>query len=351
MGINSLVPHQYPAWDKLIFFIYKNSTMNTSNFQTTTSDNQPTRKNSKKGIIVVLAIACLASWGYLLVNNKKTGNVIEQSQTQIARISDEKGNVQKSFDESLIRLDSMASISNGLKSKLTAENKEIARRKAEIRVILNKKNATSSELAKAKELITQLNDKIGSMEQEVTRLTNDNQSLSQDKIVLTQEKGKLTDDLSATMVVKEDLEKKVDIASTLNASNIMITPVNVKSNGKEKVTSTAKRVNKLVISFDVNNRIAQTGTADIYVCVAGPDGKNIATKDAVSNTFTTRDEGDRAYTAKLPVELETGKKKNVEFSFAPGTDFQQGKYLIQIYQNGFKIGEGVRELKKGGLFS
>lgn len=325
--------------------------MNTSNFQTTTTDDQPTRKNSKKTIIVVLGIACLASWGYLLVNNNKTGNVVEQNETQIAKISDEKSNVQKSFDESLIRLDSMSSVSNSLKSKLTEENKDIAKRKAEIRVILNKKNASSAELAKAKELITQLNDKIGNMEQEIARLSNDNQALNQDKIVLTQEKGKLTDDLSATTAAKEDLEKKVDIASTLNASNIVITPVNVKSSGKEKVTSTAKRVNKLVISFDVNNRIAQPGTADIYVCVLGPDGKNIATRDAVANTFTTRDEGDRSYTAKLPVELETGKKKSVEFSFAPGADFQQGKYLIQIYQNGFKIGEGVRELKKGGLFS
>jgi len=325
--------------------------MNTSNFQTTTSDNQPARKNSKKAVIVVLGIACLATWGYLLINKNKTGNVIEQNQTQIAKISDEKNNVQKSFDESLVRLDSMASVSNGLKSKLTEENSDIAKRKAEIRVILNKTNATSAELVKARELIAQLNDRIGNMEQEVARLSNDNQSLNQDKVVLTQENGKLTDDLSTTMVVKQDLEKKVDIASTLDASNIVITPVNVKSSGKEKVTSTAKRVNKLVISFDVNNRIAQPGTTDIYVCILGPDGKNIVTRDSVSNVFTTRDEGDKSYTAKLPVELETGKKKSVEFSFAPHADFQQGKYLIQIYQNGFKIGEGVRELKKGGLFS
>jgi hypothetical protein len=325
--------------------------MNTSNFQTTTSDNQPPRSNSKKTVIVVLAIACLATWGYLLIDKNKTGNIIGQNQTQIAKISDEKSNVQKSFDESLIRLDSLATVSNGLKSKLTGENSDIAKRKTEIRVILNKKNATSAELIKAKELITQLNDKIGNMEQEVTRLSNDNQSLNQDKIALTEEKGKLTSDLSTTMVVKEDLEKKVDVASTLNASNIVITPINVRSSGKEKVTSTAKRVNKLVISFDVINRIAQPGTAVVYVCILGPDGKNIVTGDSVSTTFTTRDEGDKSYTAKLPVDLETDKKKNVEFSFAPGADFQQGKYLIQIYQNGFKIGEGVRELKKGGLFS
>jgi hypothetical protein len=30
--------------------------------------------------------------------------------------------------------------------------------------------------------------------------------------------------------------------------------------------------------------------------------------------------------------------------------FQTGNYKIEIYQNGFKIAEGVRSLKKGGLF-
>ncbi len=325
--------------------------MTTSNFQTTNPNNQTPGNNPKKAVIIGLAIACLASWGYLLYHNNKSGTVIEQNQTQIAKISDEKSNVQKSFDESLIRLDSMSGISNSLKSKLSQANSDVAKKKAEIRVILNKKNATSAELARAKELIGELNDKISNMENEVARLSSDNQSLNQDKIVLTQEKGKLTDDLSTTTVAKQDLEKKVDIASTLNASNIVITPFNVKSSGKEKVTSTAKRVNKLVISFDVNNRIAESGMTDVYVCVSGPDGKNIDTRDSAAGNFTTRDEGDKSYSAKLQVDLETGKKKNVEFSFAPGTDFQQGKYLIQIYQNGFKIGEGVRELRKGGLFS
>jgi len=80
-----------------------------------------------------------------------------------------------------------------------------------------------------------------------------------------------------------------------------------------------------------------------------PVSRSIATPS--SGTFTTREEGDKPFTAKVPVDLETGKNKNVQFAFAPGANFQQGNYTIQIYQNGFKIGEGTRSLKKGGLFS
>jgi hypothetical protein len=90
---------------------------------------------------------------------------------------------------------------------------------------------------------------------------------------------------------------------------------------------------------------------DVYVCVTGPDGKPISVEKLGSGTFTTREDGDKAFTAKVPVDLETAKQKNVEFAFVPGQNFQQGNYTIQIYQNGFKIGEGTRMLKKGGLFS
>ncbi len=242
----------------------------------------------------------------------------------------------------------MSTVNTGLQGQLTERNDEIAKVKTEIRTILNKKNATAAELSRAKTLIASLNDKITSMEQDIAALKQENQLLNNDNVVLKQEKEKLTQDLTTTTEVKETLEKKVDVASTLNASNIVITPINVKANGKEKVSTTAKRVDKFLVSFDVNNRIIQSGSTDVYVVVLGPDGKPVNTS---AETFTTREEGDKAFTAKLPVDLETAKNKNVEFAFAPGSTFMQGNYTVQIYQNGFLIGQGVRELKKGGLFS
>lgn len=310
----------------------------------------PKKKNDKfKNLTIgILAVLLVAIGGYFFYDKNKTSQKIQQQDSKIAAIVDEKSNIQSSFDASLARLDSMSTINTGLLSQLTDKNEEIVRAKSEIRSILNKKNATVAELTKAKELIASLNGKITGMEQDIARLTQENQVLTNDKVVLTQQKEKLNQDLEKTTAVKQDLEKKVDIASTLNASNIIITPINVKSSGKEKVSTTAKRVDKLLISFDVNNRIAQPGTTDVYVLVIGPDGKPLTLG---TETFITREEGNLAFTAKLPVEVETAKKKNVEFAFAPGTAFQQGNYRILIYQNGFLIGEGTQELKKGGLFS
>ena len=321
--------------------------MTETNFPTPTAQSAPA-KNSKNIGIGVLDTALVAVSGYLVYAKNQSSQTIQQQEGQIAKVSTEKSELQNSFDASLARLDSMSTVNTGLESKLAERNEEITKVKAEIRSILNKKNATAAELGRAKTLIASLNEKITSLEQDVARLTMENQSLNNDKVVLTQEKEKLTQDLATTTTVKQELEKKVDVASTLNASNIVITPINVKSNGKEKVSTTAKRVDKFVVSFDVMNRIAQTGKTDIYVLVIGPDGQAINTG---SETFNIREEGDKPFTAKVPVDLETAKVKNVEFAFVPGSSFKQGNYTVMIYQNGFLIGQGTRELKKGGLFS
>lgn len=306
-------------------------------------------KNYKNVIIGVLAAGLIAVSGYLIYANNDNSKTAKQQETKIAAVSAEKMDVQSSFDASLARLDSLSTVNTSLQSMLNEKNDEIAKVKVEIRSILNKRNATAAELMRAKNLVSSLNQKISSLQEDVARLMHENQLLNNDNVVLKQEKEALNTNLVATTEIKQALEKKVDIASTLNASNIIITPVNVKKSGKEKVSTTAKRVDKLMVSFDVDNRIIQPGSTDVYVLVLGPDGKAISTGP---ETFSTREDGGSlAYSAKIPVDLETGKRKNVEFALTPGIDFMQGYYTVQIYQNGFLIGQSTRELKKGGLFS
>ncbi len=329
--------------------------MSTTNYPSATDSNtprrDPNRKEYKGAVIGILAVALLGTWGYLLYDKNKTSETIQSQQTQIEKISDDKSEVQKNFDASLARLDSLTGYNNELEGKLSSRTSEISKLKNEIRSILNNKKATAAELNRAKGLINELNTKISGLEEEVTRLTGENQQLTVEKTQLTVEKEKLTKDLDSTNVIKETQAKTIDVASTLYASNISITPVNEKNGGKEKVTTTAKRVDKLVINFDVDNRIAQSGQTDVYVAITGPDGKPITVEALGSGTFTTREEGEKFYTAKVSVDMEAGKRKPVQFAWKPNSNFQKGNYKIEIYHNGYKIGEGTRSLKKGGLFS
>ncbi|MBW7839597.1 MAG: hypothetical protein H3C36_08170 [Chitinophagaceae bacterium] len=312
-------------------------------------EESPKPNKGKNIVIGVLSAAVLGLGGFAIYNNNKSNEEIQTQQTEIEKVVSEKSELQTNFDASLARLDSLTSMNNDLKTQMSAKDAEIAKIKSEIRSILNKKNATAAELAQAKKLIDQLNGQITSMQEEIAALQQENTNLKEENTGLVEAKQTLTRSLDSTTVVNSALTEKVDVASTLNASNITIVPVKVKNSGKEKTTTKAKAADKLVVKFDVTNRIIQSGSTDIYVVVIGPDGTPV-TNTPNSGRFMTREQGEKSFTAKLPVTLETSKTKSVEFSFVPEKHFEKGQYKIEIYQNGFLIGEGTRQLKKGGLF-
>lgn len=321
--------------------------MTNTNYPSATPQSQPPKNNSTKNILIaVLAVGLLGTWAYLLLDKNKTNETIEQKEMQATNYMSQRDSLKLLYDDAESRLDSITGANNNLQGEKSALQKDIDAKKAEIRRILNDSKATKADLAKARVMIAELNEKISGLEAEVTRLTGENQELTASNTRLSEEKADLSQNLESTKTEKEELAKTVDVASTFSASNIQITPVNEKKGGKEKTTTTAKRVDKLVVSFDVENRIAKSGPADMYIIVTAPDGK-VITKDG--QMLSTRADGEKSYTEKVPVDYTQGMRKNVQFPIR-NNDFATGDYKIEIYHNGFKIGEGVRSLKKGGLF-
>ncbi len=312
------------------------------------NDNR-SNNNIKNIVIGILAAGLLGTWGYFLLDKNRSEEKIQVVQTQATTAMTARDSVQLIYNESLSRLDSITGDNNNLQGQLGERQSEITKLKNEINRIVNNKNASTAELRRARTLIGQLNDKIGNLETEVARLTGENMQLATTNTVLTSEKQTLETNLQATTTEKEQLAQTVDVGSTFAASNIGIKPLQEKKNGKEKETTTAKRVDKLMISFDVENRIAKSGPADLYVIVTGPNGQVISDASMGSGLLTTRADGDKQYTYRTSIEYEQGTRKNVQVPLRQN-GFATGDYRIEIYQNGFKIGEGVRSLKKGGLF-
>ena len=322
--------------------------MTNTNYPSASPTTTPQRSSNSKNIVIgLLAVALLGSWAYFLMKiNRSDKEILSKTEEGVHYMS-QRDSLESLYKFTLDKYDSVTVANNDLSGKLTGKQSEITKLKVEINSILKKKNATQSELARAKTLIEELNTQIETLQADNARLTGENQTLTSEKTQLTTEKETLQTDLNTTQAEKKVLEETVDVASTFSASNIAITPVNEKNGGKEKETTTAKKVDKLVVSFDVENRIAKSGPADMYILVTAPDGKVI---DASGGTFTTREEGDKTFTSKLTVPYEQGKRQNVQLPLVQDK-FQTGDYKIQVYHNGFKIGEGVRTLKKGGLFS
>lgn len=316
----------------------------------TPADNRPAGSNTTRNVLIgLLAVALLGSWGYILYQKNDRDKVVTETKVQVAGITSDRDSVKNLYEEAIVRLDNLTGENTRISSELVGKDAQLKKIKNEIKSILANKNATAADLGRARKLIGDLNGKIGTLEQEVARLMGENQQLATNNTVLTQEKTQLQTDLQTTTTQKEELAQKVDVGSTFAASNISIKGIDEKGNGKEKETDKAKKVNKLVVSFDVENRIAPAGPVDFYVIVTGPDGQVINNPSLGSGNLTTRNDGDKPFTYKTSVEYEQGTRKTVSVPLKQDK-FQVGDYKIEIYQNGFKIGEGTRNLRKGGLF-
>jgi len=315
------------------------------------ASNQPVNRpnNTTRNVLIgLLAVALLGTWGYVLYDKNKTQETIQVKSAEITSATSARDSVQSIYNESLARLDSLVGSNNALTGKLTERQTEIVKLKNQINSIMRNKNATAADLTKARSLIGQLNDKINGLEQEVARLMGENQQLAASNTVLTNEKQELTTNLQTTTQQKDSLTRTVDVGSTFSASNFNIKGIDEKGNGKEKETDKAKKVNKLVVSFDVENRIAQSGPADLYVVVTAPDGQVISNPTLGSGTLTTRNDGEKAFTTKQSIEYEQGTHKTISFPLRQDK-FQTGDYKIEVYHNGFKIAEGTRSLRKSGF--
>src|SRR5580692_12387346 len=123
--------------------------MSTTNYPSAMPQNDPPKKDYKNLVIGLLAAGFLGTWGYVLYNNNKQDQIQQTQQTQIAKVTDEKGQIQKNFDDALVRLDSLTGTNNKLQSELNEGNGQIAKLKGQIRGILNKEHMTEAEKKKA----------------------------------------------------------------------------------------------------------------------------------------------------------------------------------------------------------
>jgi hypothetical protein len=314
--------------------------------------NTVVKNNTGRNILTaILVIALLGTWGYIIYDKNKTRQEKDELTTQIVNSDSSKNELQRELDDAALRLDMLKTSNLKADSLLKTKDKDIQGLKSRVQAILNDKNATSAQLAEARRLIAQLKGNIDTYTAEIESLKLQNTQLTEEKRVVTQQRDSVKRNYDSANQVIAQKENVIDVGSTLHASNFKIEGIKEKSSGKEKVTTTAKRVDKLRISFDIDeNRITQSGPKDIYVSITAPDGKPVVVDALGSGRFLTRDGLERTFTKKVQINYVQGQKQPVTVEWTQNSDFQTGNYKIEIYNNGFKIGEGVRSFKKGGLF-
>lgn len=308
--------------------------------------------NSGRNILTaVLVIALLGTWGYLIYDKSKTREKEDVLTAQVISGDSSKTELQQELNDATQRLDALKTTNAQADSLIQTKNSVIQDLQSKVQKILSDKNASASQLSEARRLIAQLKGNIETYSAEIETLRAQNSQLTQEKTQVTQQRDVMQKNYdSASQVIKQK-EDVIDVASTLNASNFKIVGLQDKNSGREKETSKAKKVDKIRITFDVDeNRVTQSGAKDIYVAITSPDGKAVSVDSLGSGKMVTRDNVERPFTKKIQVNYTQGQKVPVTVEWSQNSEFQTGNYKIEIYNNGFKIGQGVVNFRKGGLF-
>jgi len=302
--------------------------------------NESTNNNGKI-IIGILLVALVGSWIYF--STSKT-EIVNNYTTQLNTADSTKNAIQAEFIAASAKVDSLTTQNGQLQGDLLEKSQNLQKLKSDIGALLTKKNATDKELEEAKSLIATLNSKVAELFTDLSKAQEENKQLTVKNQDLTTQNSTLNTNLNTTTKEKERLQ---DIGSTLHASTFSIQALKIKDDGTEKATKSAKRANTIRVAFQIDkNRITPSGPQDLYICITAPDGKAFGD----GGTISTREDGNKAFSNKVAVQYEQNAVLPVSYDVKNANKFIEGEYKIEVYHNGFKIGEGKTSLKKGGLF-
>lgn len=298
----------------------------------------------------MLSVGLVGTWVYHLYDktqyaNKRTEIYIKDSTAVAQEVQDSLHKIYSSTINDLdARLDSTRSNAGLLEGELHNKLTEINRLRTEIKTILTKNNVRKEDLDIARKKSVELQRLVAELQSRNTTIEEEKKQIS---AVLDRVNIQVKDLEGNVQRVEQEnkvLAEKVNLASTLVASELSLLPVTVKGD-KEKETNESKKASKLVISFAVQNNVTDYETADIYVVITEPDGKVLPNEDIWENSVITLKNGSRiTYTRKVRFEYRKGETKRLVFSLTPD-NYLRGTYAMQLYHNGALIGQVLKTMK------
>jgi hypothetical protein len=324
----------------------------------------PNRQSENKLKIAVAVLGLLTiALGFLYFRERQNNRKVEEISTTQA----------KELLSANIKLDS---IENQLNSKIVEIRKlggnvdELIRAKTQLRadkVALQKMEGFS-----VKKYETKIKDYLallGQKDVQLVTLRRENGILSAQNDSLSKETKNLLEDISFAQKALSDsatnyslkqkelsdrakevearnreLNDKVSQAAALRAESINIYAISTKGKESDGGIYRSKRVDKVRITFYLQeNQITTREAKTIYLRILDPSGATVADMATGSGTFSYKGR-ETTYTARQKI-LFDNSHQSVEFVYSRGQSYKEGKHIIELYAEGYRIGEGVFEVK------
>ncbi|GAL85607.1 hypothetical protein MYP_2836 [Sporocytophaga myxococcoides] len=283
----------------------------------------------------VLLIGALAFFIYSKMDQAKVAEAELQSTTETFK-ADINGKLAE-----ITRLQDSLKIVIAEKQKLGLELSEERAKLAEL-------DDLKSQLQNKQLSINQLNKKLSNFKKDYIMASASLQSLSAENKHLQYEKETLykqlqekDDSIKALVNEKVELAEKVSVASALKVESVHITALG--HGGKELKQAPAYKamvVQQVKMSISLAQNDLAQGKKEIYMRFIEPGGATLFEGD---KTFLVN--GKKTfYTDKQTLDLENSRSTG--FLYMKGSRYKPGKYTIEFYCDGRKIGVGALTLSK-----
>ncbi|QMW06900.1 hypothetical protein [Spirosoma foliorum] len=194
-------------------------------------------------------------------------------------------------------------------------------------------------------ILAQKDQEIARLKEENGVLTQQNANLNQENSGLKAERQTLSDSVVAVTSKNKELEEKVTIAAALRAEAVTVNGVNAKGKETDGGTYKAKRTDKVHVSVLLApNGLAKQDEKVLYMRILDPNGAVVSDLATGSGEFTYNGQG-MIYTAMQRFTFDNSRQRVDYFYGRGGQRFNEGKYTIEIYCEGFRIGEGEFTIK------
>ena len=286
-------------------------------------------QNRTKNIIIALLVLAVIVVGYLLT--KSSGDV--------ETLSAEKENLITELEQIRSELKATNSDNDSMAFYITAETERLG---AMIDELQKKKEISDADLASWRSKVKDLN-------RQKTRLVAQVDSINKAYQALQIEKEQVEEVLEGEVVKNtelttenRELNKNVAVGSMLQLSKMEAGAYKVKGSGKEK-ESTSSSADRFKACYTVaKNLIAKNGERMVYMRITTPELKVLASKDG-DNTFNFNGQP-LMYSAKQTLFYNNDIIESC-INFDKVNDFAAGEYTVELYTEGYKLGEAKITLK------
>ncbi len=197
----------------------------------------------------------------------------------------------------------------------------------------------NAKVAQAKKLLVLKDLQIKTLKEKSDSLSFEAKVLKSDREAKTQ---KVKDMLEDT----KQLSEKVSIASRVKAENIIITGISRKNKVLDKAVVKAKELSKLKVNFNLaDNKVTKKNTKiTLMFRLIKANSVVLFSEANGGGYFKSTDKEELPYTAKQEVEFDNTNQE-ISFEYKNEPEYRPGIYKVELYADGYAIGESQFKLK------